>query len=136
MLGDGRAILLGEQITPHGERRDIQLKGGGRTPFSRGGDGRAALGPMLREYLISEAMHALGIPTTRGLAVVGNGEPVLRDTAVPGAVLTRVAASHLRVGTFQYVTSLVALPHGRRRIIAEVGRRREGRRCFRSDALT
>ncbi|HCE41069.1 MAG: hypothetical protein CL543_03485 [Alcanivorax sp.] len=105
MLGDGRAILLGEQITPHGERRDIQLKGGGRTPFSRGGDGRAALGPMLREYLISEAMHALGIPTTRGLAVVGNGEPVLRDTAVPGAVLTRVAASHLRVGTFQYAAA-------------------------------
>lgn len=103
MLGDGRAILLGEQITPTGDRFDIQLKGPGRTPYSRGGDGRAALGPMLREYIISEAMHALGIPTTRSLAVVSTGEPVLRETALPGAVLTRVAASHLRVGTFQYV---------------------------------
>ncbi len=102
MLGDGRAILLGEQLTPDGLRRDIQLKGAGRTVFSRGGDGRAALGPMLREYLISEAMHALGIPTTRSLAVVKTGEPVLRETALPGAILTRVAASHLRVGTFQY----------------------------------
>ncbi|MEH7307246.1 protein adenylyltransferase SelO [Neobacillus drentensis] len=102
-LGDGRAILLGEQITPKGERFDIQLKGPGRTPYSRGGDGRAALGPMLREYIISEAMHALGIPTTRSLAVVTTGEVVLRETALPGAILTRVAASHLRVGTFQYV---------------------------------
>ncbi len=102
MLGDGRAVLLGEQLTPDGRRRDIQLKGSGRTPFSRGGDGRAALGPMLREYIVSEAMHALGAPTTRALAVVRTGEPVLRDTAQPGAILTRVAASHLRVGTFQY----------------------------------
>lgn len=102
MLGDGRALLLGEQITPNGERFDIQLKGSGRTPYSRGGDGRAALGPMLREYIISEAMHGLGIPTTRSLAVVETGEPVYRETPLPGAVLTRVAASHLRVGTFQY----------------------------------
>lgn len=103
MLGDGRAILLGEQITPEGKRFDIQLKGPGRTPYSRGGDGRAALGPMLREYIISEAMHALGIPTTRSLAVVTTGESVIRETTLPGAVLTRVATSHLRVGTFQYV---------------------------------
>lgn len=102
MLGDGRAVLLGEQITPKGERFDIQLKGPGRTPYSRGGDGRAALGPMLREYIISEAMHALGIPTTRSLAVVTTGETVHRETNLPGAILTRVAASHLRVGTFQY----------------------------------
>ena len=104
MLGDGRALLLGEQITPLGERVDIQLKGSGRTPYSRGGDGRAALGPMLREYIISEAMHALGIPTTRSLAVVTTGESVIRETELPGAILTRVAASHLRVGTFQYVS--------------------------------
>jgi len=103
MLGDGRALLLGEQITPQGKRFDIQLKGSGRTPYSRGGDGRAALGPMLREYIISEAMHALGIPTTRSLAVVTTGEIVMRETVLPGAVLTRVAASHLRVGTFEYV---------------------------------
>ncbi|MNB71794.1 hypothetical protein D3C75_183690 [compost metagenome] len=102
MLGDGRAVLLGEQITQGGERIDIQLKGSGRTPYSRGGDGRAALGPMLREYIISEAMHGLGIPTTRSLAVAATGEPVFRETALPGAVLTRTAASHLRVGTFQY----------------------------------
>ncbi|MZP29987.1 YdiU family protein [Heliobacterium undosum] len=102
MLGDGRALLLGEQITPQGERFDIQLKGSGRTPYSRRGDGRAALGPMLREYIISEAMHSLGIPTTRSLAVVTTGEPVIRETTLPGAVLTRAAASHLRVGTFQY----------------------------------
>lgn len=102
MLGDGRAVLLGEQITPKGERFDIQLKGPGRTPYSRGGDGRAALGPMLREYIISEAMHALGIPTTRSLAVVTTGETVIRETNLPGAILTRVATSHLRVGTFQY----------------------------------
>jgi serine/tyrosine/threonine adenylyltransferase len=102
MLGDGRAILLGEQMTPNGDRFDIQLKGPGRTPYSRGGDGRAALGPMLREYIISEAMHALGIPTTRSLAVASTGEPVIRETNLPGAILTRVAASHIRVGTFQY----------------------------------
>src|SRR3954447_22661941 len=101
-LGDGRAILLGEVIDRHGVRRDIQLKGSGRTPFSRNGDGRAALGPMLREYLISEAMHALGVPTTRSLAVVTTGEQVVREDLLPGAVLTRVAASHIRVGTFEY----------------------------------
>ncbi|MEK5318585.1 YdiU family protein [Paenibacillus sp. FSL L8-0644] len=105
MLGDGRALLLGEQINPLGERVDIQLKGSGRTPYSRGGDGRAALGPMLREYIISEAMHALGIATTRSLAVVSTGETIIRETEQPGAILTRVAASHLRVGTFQYVSA-------------------------------
>lgn len=104
MLGDGRALLLGEQITPSGKRFDIQLKGSGRTPYSRGGDGRAALGPMLREYIISEAMHALGIATTRSLAVVTTGESVIRGTEQPGAILARVASSHLRVGTFQYVS--------------------------------
>lgn len=104
MLGDGRALLLGEQITSKGERFDIQLKGSGRTPYSRGGDGRAALGPMLREYIISEAMYALDIPTTRSLAVVTTGESVFREDELPGAVLTRVAASHIRVGTFQYVS--------------------------------
>ncbi|WP_375090270.1 YdiU family protein [Peribacillus sp. RS7] len=102
MLGDGRAILLGEQVLPQGERYDIQLKGPGRTPYSRGGDGRAALGPMLREYIISEAMHGLGIPTTRSLAVVTTGETVIRETGLPGAIMTRVASSHLRVGTFQF----------------------------------
>ncbi len=102
LLGDGRAIVLGEQITPDGQRIDIQLKGSGRTPYSRRGDGRAALGPMLREYLISEAMHALGIPTTRSLAVVLTGEPVVRDEVLAGAVLTRTADSHIRVGTFEY----------------------------------
>jgi uncharacterized protein YdiU (UPF0061 family) len=101
-LGDGRAILLGEQITPSGDRLDIQLKGPGQTRFSRRGDGRAALGPMLREYIISEAMHALGIPTTRSLAVVKTGETVYRETVLDGAVLTRVAASHIRVGTMQW----------------------------------
>ena len=105
MLGDGRAVLLGEQISPLGERVDIQLKGSGPTPYSRGGDGRAALGPMLREYIMSEAMHALGISTTRSLAVVTTGESVLRETDQPGAILTRVAASHLRVGTFQYISN-------------------------------
>jgi uncharacterized protein YdiU (UPF0061 family) len=104
-LGDGRAILLGEHLTPEGRRFDIQLKGSGRTPFSRGGDGRAALGPMLREYIISEAMHALGIPTTRSLAVAATGEEVFRAEVLPGAVLTRVAASHIRVGTFQYAAA-------------------------------
>jgi len=101
-LGDGRANLLGEVVARNGQRYDIQLKGSGRTPFSRGGDGRAALGPVLREYIVSEAMAALGIPTTRALAAVSTGEQVLRETVLPGAVLTRVAASHLRVGTFQY----------------------------------
>jgi len=101
-LGDGRAILLGEVVAPDGKRRDIQLKGAGRTPFSRGGDGRAALGPVLREYVVSETMAALGIPTTRSLAAVTTGEEVIRDTPLPGAVLTRVASSHVRVGTFQY----------------------------------
>lgn len=101
-LGDGRAILLGEVVGRDGQRRDVQLKGAGRTPFSRGGDGRAALGPVLREYVVSEAMAALGVPTTRALAAVTTGEPVFREQALPGAVLTRVAASHLRVGTFQF----------------------------------
>ncbi len=105
-LGDGRAILLGEQLTPAGERFDIQLKGSGPTAYSRRGDGRAALGPMLREYLISEAMHALGIPTTRSLAVAGTGERVYREQTQPGAILTRVAASHIRVGTFEYFAAL------------------------------
>jgi uncharacterized protein YdiU (UPF0061 family) len=105
MLGDGRAILLGEHRTPSGRLVDIQLKGAGRTRFSRGGDGLAALGPMLREYVISEAMAALGIPTTRSLAVVTTGEPVYRASALRGAILTRVAASHLRVGTFQFLAA-------------------------------
>ncbi|MDP2246548.1 MAG: YdiU family protein [Nitrosomonadales bacterium] len=106
LLGDGRALLLGEQIAPDGNRYDIQLKGSGPTAYSRRGDGRAALGPMLREYIISEAMHALGIPTTRSLAVVATGEAVYREVALPGAILTRVAASHIRVGTFQYAATL------------------------------
>jgi len=101
-LGDGRAILLGEVIDRNGFRRDIQLKGSGPTPFSRRGDGRAALGPVLREYIVSEAMFRLGIPTTRSLAAVMSGEPVLREAMLPGAVLTRVASSHIRVGTFQF----------------------------------
>jgi uncharacterized protein YdiU (UPF0061 family) len=101
-LGDGRAILLGEVVDANGRRRDIQLKGAGQTPFSRRGDGRAALGPVLREYLVSEAMHALGIPTTRALMAATTGEKVYRETVLPGAVLTRVAASHIRVGTFQF----------------------------------
>ncbi|PTM98597.1 protein adenylyltransferase SelO [Mycoplana dimorpha] len=101
-LGDGRAILLGEVVRPDGARRDIQLKGSGQTPWSRRGDGRAALGPVLREYIVSEAMHALGIPTTRALAAVTTGQPVYRETILPGAIFTRVAASHIRVGTFQY----------------------------------
>ena len=103
MLGDGRAHLLGEQITPQGQRYDIQLKGSGPTPFSRRGDGRATLGPMLREYLISEAMDALGIPSTRALAVVSTGEEVQREQRLPGGILTRVAQSHIRVGTFEYL---------------------------------
>ncbi len=101
-LGDGRALLLGEVLDIHGARRDLHLKGSGRTPFARGGDGKAAVGPMLREYVIGEAMHALGIRTTRALAVVATGDEVVRETMLPGAVLVRVAASHLRVGTFQY----------------------------------
>jgi uncharacterized protein YdiU (UPF0061 family) len=104
-LGDGRAILLGEQITPDSARVDIQLKGSGRTAYSRNGDGRAAVGPMLRELILSEAMHALGIPTSRSLAVVLTGDPVYRERVLPGAVLTRVASSHLRVGTFQWAAA-------------------------------
>jgi len=105
-LGDGRAILLGEQLAPDGRRFDLQLKGAGRTRYSRSGDGRAALGPMLREHLIGEAMHAFGIPTTRSLAVATTGEPVYRAVPITGAVLTRVAASHVRVGTFQYARAI------------------------------
>ncbi|MCU1400042.1 MAG: YdiU family protein [Acidimicrobiales bacterium] len=101
-LGDGRALLLGELVDVHGNRRDLHLKGSGRTPFARGGDGKAAVGPMLREHILGEAMHALGIPTTRALAVVATGELIHREGILPGAVLARVAASHLRVGTFQY----------------------------------
>ena len=102
MLGDGRAVLLGEQLTPSDKRMDIQLKGSGRTPFSRMGDGRAPLGPMLREYMISEAMHGLGIPSTRAMALITTGEAVTRGKMLPGAVLTRVASSHIRIGTFEY----------------------------------
>lgn len=102
MLGDGRAVLIGEHISPKGERVDIQLKGSGRTPYSRGGDGKAALGPMLREYIISEAMHSLGIPTTRSLAVVTTGESIIRESYLKGAILTRIASSHIRVGTFEF----------------------------------
>lgn len=105
VLGDGRALLLGEVVDAHGRLRDIHLKGSGRTPFARAGDGRAVLGPMLREYLVSEAMHALGVPTTRSLAVTATGREVPRETLLPGAVLTRVASSHLRVGSFQYAAS-------------------------------
>jgi len=104
MLGDGRAILLGEQINKDGERFDIQLKGSGKTPYSRDGDGRAALKPMLREYIISEAMYKLGIPTTRSLAVMLTGETVIREKLLPGAILTRTASSHIRVGTFEYAS--------------------------------
>src|SRR5699024_98764 len=104
-LGDGRALLLGELTDRDGRLRDLHLKGSGRTPFSRGGDGFAVVGPMLREYVVSEAMHALGIPTTRSLAVVATGRGVHRDGIEPGAVLARVASSHLRVGSFQYAAS-------------------------------
>jgi serine/tyrosine/threonine adenylyltransferase len=104
-LGDGRALLLGELVDADGRLRDLHLKGSGRTPFARGGDGLAVVGPMLREYVVSEAMHALGIPTTRSLAVVATGRPVRRETLLPGAVLARVAASHLRVGSFQYAAA-------------------------------
>ena len=110
-LGDGRAILLGEVVDQQGQRRDIQLKGAGRTPYSRGGDGRSPLGPVLREYLISEAMHALGIPTTRALAAVSSGEAVQREQALPGAILTRVAASHIRVGSFQFFAARGEVEH-------------------------
>jgi uncharacterized protein YdiU (UPF0061 family) len=104
-LGDGRALLLGELVDTDGRLHDLHLKGSGRTPFARGGDGLAAVGPMLREYVVSESMHALGIPTTRSLAVVATGQPVQRDTLLPGAVLARVATSHLRVGSFQYAAA-------------------------------
>ena len=104
-LGDGRALLLGELVDGDGRCRDVHLKGSGATPYSRGGDGKAALGPMLREHLVSEAMHALGIPTTRALAVVATGEPVAREVLLPGAILVRVATSHLRVGSFQYAAT-------------------------------
>lgn len=110
-LGDGRAVLLGEVVDTNGQRRDIQLKGSGPTPFSRNGDGRAWLGPVLREYVVSEAMHAMGIPTTRALAAVSTGDPVYRQQgALPGAVLTRIAASHLRVGTFQFFAARQNVP--------------------------
>ena len=105
MLGDGRAVLLGEHLVNNDNRFDIQFKGSGRTSFSRVGDGRAALGPMLREYIISEAIHSLNIPTTRSLAVVKTGEKVVRENLLQGAILTRVASSHLRVGTFQYIAA-------------------------------
>ena len=105
MLGDGRAVLVGEHLSKKKGRFDIQFKGSGKTPYSRSGDGRAALGPMLREYIISESMYALGVPTTRSLAVVKTGENVIRETHLPGAVLTRIAASHIRVGTFQYIAA-------------------------------
>ena len=105
MLGDGRAILLGEHITPLGQRIDVQLKGAGRTTYSRSGDGRAALGPMLREFIISEAMHGLGIPTTRSLAVATTGENVVRERILPGGILTRIASSHIRVGTFEFAAA-------------------------------
>ena len=105
MLGDGRAILIGEHLTNNNKRYDIQFKGSGKTAFSRNGDGRAALGPMLREYIISEAMHNLNIPSTRGLAVAKTGEEIIRDTSLQGAILTRVASSHIRVGTFQYIAA-------------------------------
>ena len=104
-LGDGRALLLGELFDGNGRIHDLHLKGSGATPFARGGDGLAAVGPMLREYIVSEAMHALGIPTTRSLAVVGTGRRVYRETPLPGALLVRVASSHLRVGSFQYAAS-------------------------------
>src|SRR5678815_5484156 len=113
-LGDGRALLLGEVIDRNGRRRDIAFKGSGRTPFARGGDGKAAVGPMLREVLVSEAMHALGISSTRALAVVATGEEVYRERVLPGAVLTRVAASHIRVGTFQFYAARADMESVRR----------------------
>jgi len=128
-LGDGRALLLGEVIDCRGERRDLAFKGSGRTPFSRGGDGKCALGPALREALIGEAMHALGIPTTRALAVVATGDPVRRERALPGAVLSRVAASHVRVGTFEFLAQHLGEAAVRRLadyVIARHGGPREG----------
>lgn len=122
ILGDGRALVLGEHLTPDGRRLDVQFKGSGPTPYSRGGDGRAALGPMLREYLISEAMFALGIPTTRSLAVVATGETVAREEPLPGAILTRIAASHIRVGTFEYAAA--RQDGATLRILADYTRRR------------
>jgi uncharacterized protein YdiU (UPF0061 family) len=104
-LGDGRAVLLAEVLDNHGQRRDLQLKGAGRTPYSRGGDGRSPLGPVMREYLVSEAMHKLGVPTTRALAAVASGEAVQREEPLPGAIMTRVASSHIRVGTFQFLAA-------------------------------
>ena len=115
-LGDGRALLLGEILDASGHRRDLSLKGSGRTPFARGGDGRAAVGPMLREYLISEAMHALAIPTTRSLAVTATGDEITRETMLPGAVLARVAASHIRVGTFEYAARSAFRPRITRKV--------------------
>jgi uncharacterized protein YdiU (UPF0061 family) len=130
-LGDGRALLLGEVTDVHGRRRDVHLKGSGRTPFARGGDGKAAVGPMLREFIIGEAMHALGIPTSRALAVVSTGEPVVRETVLPGAVLARVAASHIRVGTFQYAAMNGGPPLVRR--LADYAIRRHHPRAAEAD---
>ena len=125
-LGDGRALLLGELMDADGRVRDLHLKGSGRTPFARGGDGLAAIGPMLREYVVSEAMHALGIPTTRSLAVVATGRPVRRETLLPGAVLARVASSHLRVGSFQYAAATGNLDLLRRLADHAIGRHHPG----------
>ena len=109
-LGDGRALLLGEIVTAKGLRYDIQLKGSGETPYSRNGDGKSALGPVIREYIVSEAMAALGVPTTRALAAVTTGESVYREKAMPGGIFTRVAASHIRVGTFEYFLNKEGIP--------------------------
>ena len=121
-LGDGRALLLGEWTTPEGRLVDLAFKGSGRTPFARGGDGKAGLGPMLREWIVGEAMHALGIPTTRTLSVVSTGETVWRDRPQPGALMLRVAASHLRVGSFQYAASLGDLDQLRALLDHAIGR--------------
>jgi len=133
-LGDGRAILLGEHLAPDGRRFDVHLKGCGRTPYSRNGDGRAAVGPMLREYLVSEAMHALGIPTTRSLAVVATGEPVFRERQLQGSVLARVAASHIRVGTFEHLAA--RRDDAGLRALAEHTIGRHGPQCEAADAGT
>ena len=125
-LGDGRALLLGEIVDVHDRLRDLHLKGSGRTPFARGGDGRAVVGPMLREYVVSEAMHALGVPTTRSLAVVATGRPVARETLLPGAVLARVASSHLRVGSFQLVAATGDVDLLRRLADHAIGRHHPG----------
>ena len=125
-LGDGRALLLGEVVTGDGQRRDLHLKGSGRTPFARGGDGRAAVGPMLREHVVSEAMHALGVPTTRSLAVVATGRVVRRETPLPGAVLARVASSHLRVGSVQYARATGNLDLLRRLVDHAIARHSPG----------